>query len=176
MIAAEEFKALVDFAYQAHQLNVNKHGSTVRQQKSVPFVTHPLWCALMVLNDTSLPQAQRELGFKVLLLHDVLEDTTLPLPQNLPEEVVNLVQAMTYKNFAEEKTIVPQKSPFVQFLKVIDKVATIYDNHGNDTVIKPERKKDWRAYTELLLTNTEAEFGATQSYRVAKLIVENCGW
>ena len=176
MISAEEFKKLIDFAYDAHQLHVNGHGSTVRQRKSVPFVTHPIWCALMFLNDTSIPQDQRELGFKVLLLHDVLEDTTSQLPNDLSEDVVGLVREMTYKNFAEEKELVTHKSIFIQFLKAIDKVATIYDNHGNDTVLKPERKNDWRQYTELLLKNTETEFGHTQSYKTAKTIVENCGW
>ncbi|MDO8512404.1 MAG: hypothetical protein Q7S57_03970 [bacterium] len=176
MITPEEFKKLIDFAYEAHELNINDHGWTTRQRGMVPFVVHPIWCALMLLNDLSLPKEQRELGFHVLLLHDVVEDTTLPLPQDLSEEVVRLVGEMTYKNFDEEKTLVPYKSTFIQFLKVIDKVATIYDNFGDDNIMKPERKKEWRQYTELLLKNTEADFGHTQSYKVAKLIVENCGW
>jgi len=176
MITADEFKKLIDFAYDAHQLHVNAHGSTMRQQKNVPFVVHPIWCSLMILNDASILRIQRELGFKVLLLHDILEDTTLPLPPDLSEEVVGLVGDMTYKNFDEEKELVPKKSAFVQFLKVIDKVATIYDNYGNESFFKPERKKDWRKYTELLLKNTEADFGNTQSYKIAKTIVENCGW
>lgn len=178
MITSEEFKKLFDFAFEAHQLNVNEHGSTTRQhqQENVPFVVHPYWCALMILNDTSIPRKQRELGFKVLLLHDVVEDTTLPLPNDLLDEVVQLVGEMTYKNFAEEKELVPHKSTFVQFLKVIDKVATIYDNYGEGGFLKSERKKEWRQYTELLLKNTEVDFGHTQSYKVAKTIVDNCGW
>ena len=176
MITPEEFKKLTDFAYEAHELNINDHGWTTRQLGNVPFVVHPLWCALTVLNDTTIDQDLRELGFRVLLLHDVLEDTRFKLPPDLNEKTISLINDMTYDNFDEEKKHVPSKPVFLQFLKLIDKVSTIYDNHGPISCLKPERQRDWRQYTELLLKNTETEFGHTQSYKTAKTIVENCGW
>ena len=130
----------------------------------------------MVLNDTSLSRAERENGFRVLLLHDVIEDTRASLPVDLPSEVVGLVREMTYENFDEEKKIVPGKSAFLQLLKIVDKVATIYDNHGSEHIFSAERKKDWRSYTELLLQNVQSEFGHTQVFKIAKTIVANCGW
>jgi hypothetical protein len=176
MISPEQFKKLIDFVYVAHELNTNDHGWTTRQLGNVPFIVHPIWCSLMVLNDTTFDEKMRETGFYVLLFHDVLEDTKSLLPSELTDEVKRLVQEMTYDNFEQEKEAVPSKPVFVQFLKLIDKVSTIYDNHGKVSCLSLEKQKDWRQYTELLLTNTEKDFGHTQSYKVAKQIVDNCGW
>lgn len=61
-------------------------------------------------------------------------------------------------------------------MKIVDKVATIYDNYGDNSIFSTERKKDWCKYTESLLANVESEFGNSQIYKVAKTIVDNCGW
>ena len=58
-IDPKEFKALDDYAYEAHQNHCTKtklHSAavaTMRQDDRVPFVTHPLWAALTLLLGSS---------------------------------------------------------------------------------------------------------------------------
>lgn len=169
MIDSQYFKKLLDFVYSAHQENPRQGASTTRQQGTVPFVVHPLWCGLLLLNDATVDQAERELGFQALLFHDVLEDTKLRLPDFIDPMVPPLVADMTYTSWDQEKNEVPTKSIFVQFLKVIDKAATIYDSsHTFDGTTKG---REWKQFSLLLLANTRSTYGETHVYQLMEKII-----
>ena len=124
----EEYIAYVRDAHQNHARPQAKTLRTFPSGEQEPYFTHPLWCALMILGDTQLPNTIRHDGALALLFHDVLEDTTVPLPADLSPEVQHLVQEMTFMGgFDEEKGRVLQKPLPVQLLKLYDKVGSVYD-------------------------------------------------
>lgn len=112
---SQEYLRYLAFAFDAYQ-NQNITGQEFRQNGKVPYANHPIWCATTLFHDTRIPWEPRERGFKVLLLHDVLEDTSVTLPSWVSADVVKYVKEMTFKNFAEAVMKIPKKEPFVKLL------------------------------------------------------------
>lgn len=167
MITAAYFKKLLDFVHEAHQVNARESSYTTRQKGTVPFTAHPLWCALMLLEDATVNQDERELGFQVLLLHDVLEDTKEALPGWIDPSVPPLVREMTYASWEAERAEALRKNEFLQLLKLIDKVSTIYDR-GIGTRSKG---REWRDLAQQLWRNTRARYGHTQVHKLMSMII-----
>lgn len=169
-IEPAKLKQLIDLAYSAHHEHNTRND--FRQNGQVPFIVHPLWCALILLNDQRIPFVERELGYQVLLLHDVLEDTSLEIPDYVDKKVLELVKEMTHKTWEEEQNI-ENKSDFVKLLKLCDKVASMYD----ETVRQdPERRKEWKTLTQKLLQAVERHYGNIRLVILAKAILDNTDW
>lgn len=171
MIEPQEFKRLLDFIYSAHQEHLTKNA--FRQDGRVPFVVHPLWCAMMLVNDTRIPDEERQQGFQALLLHDILEDTSLPIPDFVEPAVVELVQAMTHTSWEEEKDI-EGKSPLVLLLKLCDKMASMYDETVRQSVIG--RRREWKELTQRLLNEAEKNYKESRITQIARAILDNTDW
>lgn len=170
MIEPKEFKRLLDFVYSAHQEHCVK--KDFRQSGKVPFVVHPIWCAIILLNDTRVPYEERRIGYQALLLHDVLEDTSLRLPDWVEPEVAKLVEEMTHETWEEEKAI-DKKSSLVQLLKLCDKTASMYDENVRPD---PQRRHEWKELVQKLLKNVEPNYKDSRVVSVAKSILENTNW
>ena len=170
MIKPEEIKRLIDFIYDAHQNHNAKND--FRQNGRVPFFVHPTWCALMLLNDQRISFEERQIGYQALLLHDVLEDTSLPIPEWVDKRVVNLVKEMTHETWEEEKDI-GEKPNSVKLLKLCDKSATMYDES-----IRPDpvRRKEWKELTQKLLKDVEDKYGNIRLVQVGKAVIDNTDW
>ena len=169
-IDAKDFKRLIDFTYSAHQEHNTR--KDYRQGGKVPFVVHPMWCALTILNDQRIPFEERYLGFQILLLHDVLEDTDLPLPDFIEPEVIEGVKQMTHDTWEEEQEI-GHKSKLIKLLKLADKIASMYD----ETVKQEEvKRREWKALTAKLLTAVEADYGNIRLVSMAKGILNDTDW
>src|SRR3989344_3299085 len=105
------FQDFVNHCIDAHQHHPTKPSKAFRKwDGATPFVAHPIWCAMTLLAETGLPQELRTRGYQALLFHDVLEDTTAPLPASVSEEVAALVKDMTFESFARETELVWEKS------------------------------------------------------------------
>ena len=76
-------------AHKNHSRTAN--GATRRWDGTTPYGVHPILCATLLLQETSLPLEIREKGYRTLLYHDVLEDTTVGLPANLPKEKLHIL-------------------------------------------------------------------------------------
>jgi len=170
MIKPKEFKKLIDLTYEAHQEKCTR--KEFRQEGKVPFVVHPLWCALMLLNDTRIPFEERELGYQVLLLHDFLEDTSQKIPDYINPKVVNLVKEMTHQFWEEEKAI-DEKSDFVKLLKLCDKLASLYDENIRPD---PKRRREWKKLIERLLSAVQKKYGNIRIVTMAKALLEETDW
>ncbi|MEK7564725.1 MAG: hypothetical protein AAB394_02045 [Patescibacteria group bacterium] len=170
MIQPKEFKKLLDFVYSAHQEHCIK--KDFRQDGKVPFVVHPIWCAMVLLNDTRIPYEERRIGYQALLLHDVLEDTSLKLPEWVEPEVAKIVQEMTHETWEEEIDI-DKKSSLVQLLKLVDKTATMYDENMRPD---PQRRRNWRELIEKLLKKVEPNYKDSRVVSLAKTVLENTDW
>lgn len=169
-IEAKEFKQLVDLAYKAHQEHNTR--KDYRQDGKVPFVVHPLWCALTLLNDQRIPFEERYIGYQVLLLHDVLEDANIDIPDTVSEEVISLVKEMTHDSWEEEQDI-SHKSDFMKLLKLTDKIASMYDE-----TVRPEpvRRREWRELVEKLLYDVEKKYGNIRLVTLAKAVMNDTDW
>ncbi len=168
----KEFKKLLDFAYIAHQEKSTR--DPYRQDGKLPFIVHPIWCALTLLEDNRVPFEERKVGYQALLLHDVLEDTSAGLPDFISPEVAKLVQEMTYQTWEEEQAAVLTKSPLLKLMKLIDKTATMYDEamrKGGD-----EKKRQWKALMEKLVKDVEAHYGNIRVITIAKAILQDTNW
>jgi hypothetical protein len=179
-ITAKEFKKYLDFAYSAYQENnITNPDQTYRQDGKVPYMMHPLWCASMLITDTQIPWEQREIGFKALILHDVLEDTSLELPDWVELEVRDAVKAMTFDSQVQALRAYKSKSPFIKLLMLYDELSTMYEDHvgvNNGIVLKKIKKKMWKEFVIKGIAEVEKEYGNIRIVQVGKAIVENTKW
>lgn len=175
MITSEIFKRYVDFAYSAYQEhNVTKQ--EYRQNGRVPYLIHPLGAALLHLADTELPFELREQGAKILILHDVLEDTSLSLPDWVDEEVRVGVEEMTYRgssSLEEKQKWIRGKSPFIQLLILYDVCWNLYERHVGGPA---ERRALWRKGVLELAENVEEQYGNVRIVHVARAVAKNTEW
>jgi len=179
-ITSEEFKRYFDFAYSAYQENnISSPDQTYRQDGKVPYMMHPLWCASMLITDTQIPWEQREIGFKALILHDVLEDTSLELPDWVEPEVKEAVEAMTFEDHRQALNEYKNKSPFIKLLMLYDELSSMYEYHVgvyDGVVMKKLKRKLWKEFTIKGIMEVEKEYGNIRIVQVGKAIVENTKW
>lgn len=163
------FISYISYIAEAHQEKLLPDAKALRKFLSGDtneYFTHPLWCSMMILLDTKLPDEIRNDGALALLFHDVLEDTTAGIPNDLPERVKMLIQDLTYDNFQEEVTQTLKKSPLIQLLRLYDKTATLYDGDLN-----PKRYPEWTEFMEHLIVTVEKEYGELNIVLLAKVLI-----
>jgi hypothetical protein len=179
MLKSEELKKYLDFAYSAYQEN-NITNQTYRQLGKVPFIMHPLWCASMLIADTEVPYEQRELGLKALILHDILEDTSLELPDWVESEVRDIVKELTFEDFQQAIEQYPNKSPFIKLLLLYDKLSSMYEKHvgitGKTEEIRATKRRLWKDLVLKGIDEVEKEYGNIRIVQVGKVIAENTVW
>lgn len=169
-IEPKNLKRLLDLIYSAHQEHNTR--KDFRQDGKVPFIVHPIWCALTILNDQRIPFEERELGYQVLLLHDILEDTSLEIPDYVDQKVLDCVGEMTHDTWEEEQNI-ENKSDFIKLLKLCDKIASMYDETVRD---EPQRRREWKSLTQKLLSDVENHYGNIHLVVLAKAILNDSNW
>jgi len=131
-----------------------------------PYAVHPIWCAMTFLTETALPADFRIAGYQALLWHDVLEDTTLLLPDGVSREVQALVQEMTFESFAEEQEEIWRRSENAQLLKLYDKVSNLLDGAW----MSDSKWNSYVAYTNRLASSASERFGELNIVRIARAI------
>lgn len=169
-IEPKNLKRLLDFVYRAHQEHNRR--KDFRQGGKVPFMVHPVWCALTILNDQRIPFTERELGYQVLLLHDVLEDTSLEIPDYVDQKVLDCVKEMTHDNWEDEQKI-DDKSHFIKLLKLCDKVSSMYDENVREDAV---RRKEWKTLTQKLLVDVKNHYGNIRLVTLAKAVLNDTNW
>lgn len=175
MIKSEAFKKYIDLAYEAYQGH-NVTDQEYRQEGNIPYITHPLGAALLHLADTSLPLKERELGFKILLLHDVQEDTSFPLPDWVEPGVKEGVKEMTYTgpNQLEEKIKwIKTKDIFVRLLILYDAFWSLYERHVGGPL---NRKEMWRKNVLSLADDIEKNYGSIRIVQIARAAAKETNW
>jgi len=170
IIKPKKLKQLLDLVYSAHQEHNTR--KDFRQNGKVPFFVHPIWCALTILNDQRIPFEERELGYQVLLLHDILEDTSLEIPDFVDRKVLEFVKEMTHETWEEEQNI-ENKSDFIKLLKLCDKIASMYDETVRS---EPQRRKEWKILTLKLLNDVENHYGNIRLVTLAKAVLNDSDW
>jgi len=160
------------FAHDAHT-NHNLRGEDhVIRRGLYPYIIHPMWAAGTLVADPTLPKEERILGYQILVLHDVLEDTSIKLPEWVSEEVKSGVQALTHDNWEEEQDAVTHYTPFLKLLKLCDKIQTMYEL----AIVDPKKAHEWKQLIERLVVDVEAHYGKTRVVVIAKALLEDTDW
>ena len=158
----------LNYIIEAHgrfALNVDK---TVRYwDKKTPYSIHPIWCAMTILHETSLPEELRRDGFQALLYHDVLEDSQLKLPDWLSERVQTLVEDMTFESSQQEMIEIWNKPDDVRLVKLYDKTSNLMDGRW----MNEEKRKRYTEYTSRLCDDVEKNYGELNITRIARAII-----
>ena len=133
-----------------------------------PYSIHPIWCAMTLLTETSLPKGVRENGSIAQLYHDVLEETTAKLPEDLPERTRYLVEQMTFPGgSSQEMEEIWNRENEVKLLKLYDKVSNLLDGTWMDS----DKSQQYRDYTKRLMGEVEAAYGELNIVRIARAII-----
>jgi (p)ppGpp synthase/HD superfamily hydrolase len=170
MFLYKDFIETIAFAHEAHFKNPRVASKRTRRwDGETPYTVHPLWCAMTILSEVTLPSSLRINGAHALMFHDIIEDAELSLPAGTPEIVKHWVQEMTFESTPDEMTNVWTRSKESRLLKLYDKVSNIMD--GN--YMSAENRKKYMEYTTLLLKDVEKEFGGELNIvKIAKSFVE----
>ena len=147
----------IDYIIDAHSNHARKEGKAYRKWDGrTPYHIHPLWCASMIATETSLAEKIRQDGVLVLLYHDILEDTALPLPDWLSGRVRQMVGEMTFQRGAsQEMKEVWSRPSAIRLYKFYDKVSNLLDGCW----MSDEKKKAYIEYTQALSEDVEQNYG-----------------
>lgn len=172
ILSPEQMEKLFLFAHDAHTSFNTRGQDHVIRRGLYPYMVHCMWAASTLAMDPDIPKEERVLGFQILLLHDVLEDTTKTLPDWVDEEVKNGVEALTHDNWEEEQAATKHYTPFFKLLKLCDKMQTLYEKG----IENPQKRKEWKAFTEGLLQDVIKQYGKTRITVVARALLDDTQW
>lgn len=160
-----ELEKHLSYVINAHNNLAKKARNRVRLwDKKTPYSIHPIWCAMTILTETSLPKQLRENGCLALLYHDILEDTNAKLPSTLHINVRSLVVEMTFtKGITQEMREVWEKEPEVKLLKLYDKVSNLLDSSW----MSPEEFRLYLNHTRKLADYVKMQYGLLNIVKIA---------
>lgn len=158
----------ITYVINAHTNHPSKPSKAFRKwDGKTPAYMHPLWCATTIAAETNLDEITRYEGELALLYHDVLEDTTLQLPNWLSERIKVLVGEMTFPGgMAQEMKDVWDKSKETRLYKLYDKIHNLLDGAWMDE----EKRKGYEEYTRRLCEDVERNYGELNITRMMKIM------
>lgn len=163
----ENFQILVRDCISAHCRLVKPSKAVRKWDGQTPYSVHPIWCAMMILHETALPEDIRVDGSQALLFHDVIEDTLAELPAYLSERVKKLVADMTFESSDEEMLKVWDKPIEVKLFKLYDKVSNLMDASW----MSEQKLKRYQEYTLKLAREVETVYGKLNIIKLAESII-----
>jgi hypothetical protein len=134
--------------------------------RNIPNGVHPVWSAMTILQEISLPEKLKWLGALVLLYHDVPEDTLAILPKRLSKKACKLVEDMTFSNFDEEAQLLWDKPAEVRLFKLYDKTSNRLDSDW----MYPERRVLHKAHLLKLADDVEKNYGKLNIVLMARAL------
>lgn len=163
-----DLQRLIDYVIQSHAKYPREPLKAFRKwDKRTPYGVHPTWCAMTLMTETTLPEDFRWVGAQALLLHDILEDTTAPLPRGTSNQVKFLVDEMTFpRGTTQEMAEVWSRSEECRLLKLYDKVNNLMDRYPQD----PAKLHAYITYTMQLTAFAETKWGQLNIVRLAYAI------
>lgn len=172
ILDSELTRKLFEFAHDAHQ-NHNIQGQDHIMRRGIyPYIIHPMWAAGTLIADPKIPKEERILGYQILVLHDVLEDTSEKLPDWVNDEVKSGVESLTHDNWEEEQEAITKYTPFLKLLKLCDKIQTMYELAVED----PKKAHEWKQLIERLVVDVEKHYGKTRVGMIANALLADTQW
>ncbi len=127
MISGIEFGQMCLDVCRLHQLYPKRPDKAFRKEPpGTPYGVHPVFLATLIMQEPNLAEDERILGAKVLLGHDLKEDTTAELPVwcQVPE-VLSLIDELTFKSEEDQLVVMWNRSPKAIFYKTWDNVGNL---------------------------------------------------
>lgn len=169
----EILQRAINACLEAHGEYSKKQEYSVRKwDNQTPYGIHPLWCAMALLQESNLPGlVNREKCALALLFHDVRENTTMKLPEWLPQDTIELVELMTFTSEPGSTEIemreIWNRPVIVRLLKLYDKVSNLLDGSW----MSDEKWNDqYVPYVLQLVDDVEKNYGQLNIVRMARAI------
>lgn len=157
----------VSFAKHAHiDLPITPNDAIRFHDRTTPYIVHPIWCAMTIMAETRLPESLRLNGCLALMWHDALEDTHAELPIDTVCEVRQLIQDMSFANFADERNLIWERSKEIRLLKLYDKTSNLLDASHYSI----EKWNNYVEFTQSLIVDVENNYGSLNIIKIAKSI------
>lgn len=168
MRTAEDIINAIYKTFAAHEAWAKTPQKRVRKwDGKTPYAVHPIWCGLMVLHESGIPEEDRYDYAEALFYHDILEDTTAGIPLGVSERVRWLVDGMTfYGGTAEEMEHVWERGKEILLLKLYDKVSNLFDASW----MPEEKREKYMEYVRKLVVEVEKEYGNLNIVIIAKAL------
>lgn len=170
---AIEFDEMIQYlqlAWDSHQHHAKTPEDLVRRHDdTTPYFVHPAWAAMSIMQEPSLPLGMRWMGFRVLTLHDVLEDTTQGIPEWVPLEVRENVKLMSFGSLSAERKEVWSRSESIRLFKLYDKASNLLDGAWMDSR-EAGYRQSYEQYASRLAGDVERVFGELNICRIVKVI------
>ena len=158
----------IEYIIEAHSFHTTSSEKKSRKwDANTPYSIHPIWCAMSILHETSLPISIRSKGFYVLGYHDIPEDTDAPLPEWLSSEIKKSIADMTYSSSEDEWENLWKKDKEIRLFKIYDKTSNIMDGIW----MEPERKNLHLQHLAKLIIDVRKNYGELNITRMAKSLI-----
>jgi (p)ppGpp synthase/HD superfamily hydrolase len=171
LIEPELMLKLNELAIRAHQVHPKKPENAVRKADlQTPYVTHCQWVASSIISEEKLPPVLRRLCYQALLLHDVIEDTTLELPDWVEPEVISLIEELTFAGGTkEEAEKIRERSQEAILCKLYDKVHSCLFGLG---WLEPQYYHYFYDHITNLINYIEPKYGDLAIIGIAKVTLQ----
>lgn len=170
MFDCDTLQTMLNYAIQAHsRLAKNENKRYRKFDHKTPYAIHPIWCALTMMHEISIPESIRTIYVQALLFHDVLEDTNASLPDYLSEQTKKLVQEMTFASSQEEHDLIisGKMRPEIMFLKLYDKISNYMHTDPNDEA----RQIRYREKISILYDSVSKHFPKVYILKIARELI-----
>lgn len=167
MVGARDLADLILLAMVAHEKAPKKASGAYRKwDGQTPYGVHPVVCALLLLQETEVPEKLRVSGARALLFHDVPEDTTASIPGSFTSFEKELVADMTFGSSDEEMEKIWLKPVHILLLKLYDKCSNLLDG----VWMNSEKRVRYNAYVRRLADAVERNYGKLNIVKIARAI------
>ena len=157
----------LNYIIKAHRESLDPKKTTRYWDEKTPYSMHPIWCAMSLLHETSLPEDLRKDGSQALLYHDILEDTQFPLPPWLSNRVIGFVKDMTFESSEQEWKEIWTRPKEIILLKLYDKTSNLMDGIW----MQSGKRKEYGEKVSRLCSYVMREYGELNITRIARAIV-----
>jgi len=128
MLTADEISRMIADVFRLHGKFPRKPEKAFRKfDGKTPYGVHPTFLAMLVAQEESLAESFRVTSIKALLGHDLLEDTTAPLPEWCKDSrlVETLIHELTFTKDQDPLVDIWTRSQWAILLKFYDNVANL---------------------------------------------------
>jgi (p)ppGpp synthase/HD superfamily hydrolase len=166
MFTGGELAAMITDVFQLHQNFPKKPQNAFRKfDGATPYGVHPTFMAMMILQEDTMEENDRVRRAKALLGHDLLEDTTAPLPEWCKDfEVLALIDGLTFTNDQDPLTEIWNRGDEVILVKFYDNVANLM----NTRMMTSERREERRQHVLEHLAWVESRNPQLEIVKIAK--------
>jgi hypothetical protein len=166
MLSASELSGMISDVFRLHSEFPKSPEKAFRKfDGRTPYGVHPTLAAMLFAHEESLYEDLRVLGIKALLGHDLIEDTTAPLPAWCSDPEVELyIRELTFTEGQNPLVDIWHRRHTAILLKFYDVVANLMCAGA----MKPERAKERQMYADRMLAYIKDIYPQLEILKIAR--------